>query len=246
MALNKTTFIVLLLIVFHSFVYAQEEQAACLPAKGKLIYQSSLADRKSVADWIMEGPGTLKFNAGWMEMYAPHEKWHHVFWCPRTFPSDFIAEWDVRVLKKEGLLIVFFAAKGDKGQSIFDPGMPERDGTFKYYNRGKIHCYHISYYANNPKHPDRGDSHLRKDPGNVLLQTGEEGISVGSSAKHHMKLIKKGGHIIMFVDNKKIIEYTDEGKTNGPVYTSGHIGFRQMKWTDCEYRNFKVWEIKSL
>jgi hypothetical protein len=123
--------------------------------------------------------------------------------------------------------------------------MPKRDGTFKYYNKGQINCYHISYYANNPKDPDRGDSHLRKDPSYDVLQTGPEGIPTASTSVHHIRLIKDKDHILMFVDDRKIIDYTDDGKTFGPVYTSGKIGFRQMRWTDFRYRDFKVWEIKN-
>jgi hypothetical protein len=234
----------LLLGACITVAYAQEQNKLPASEKGKLVYQNTLADKKAVADWVMEGPGVLKFKDGWMEMYSPGEKWDHVFWCPCVFPADFIAEWDVKLLKKQGLLIVFFAARGNKGQGIFNADLPKRDGTFKYYNKGQINCYHISYYANNPKHPDRGNSRLRKDPGAVLLQTGKEGIDVGSFKKHHIRLVKDGGHITMYVDDKKIIDYMDDGKVKGPVYTSGNIGFRQMRWSDGEYSNFKVWKIK--
>lgn len=222
---------------------AQAGKTSFVPAKGRLIYQNALASQKAVEDWVMEGPGRLDFKNGWMEMHSPGEKWHHVFWCPYIFPSRFIAEWEVKVLQPEGLLIVFFAATGNKGQSIFARNLPKRDGTFRYYNRGEINCYHISYYANNPKHPDRGDTHLRKDPDAILLANGTEGIPVGSFSTHHVKLIKDEGHIMMFVDNRKIMDYTDDGKKYGPVNTLGYIGFRQMRWSDCAYRNFKVWEI---
>jgi hypothetical protein len=145
----------------------------------------------------------------------------------------------------EGLTIIFFAAKGSSGEDIFDPVMPARDGTFKYYNKGQITCYHISYYANNPKNPERDDSHLRKDPMFALLQTGKRGIPKNSTAIHHIQLIKNTANIQMYIDGKKIIDYTDDGKQFGPVYTSGKIGFRQMRWTDFRYRNFKVWALKS-
>jgi len=181
-----------------------------------------------------------------MEMYSPDKKWDHVFWCKKVFPSSFIAEWDIQNMNPEaGLVIVFFAAKGDKGQSIFDPGLPKRDGTFKDYKKGRINCYHISYFANNPKEGDRGNSHLRKDPQFAILQTGEEGISTKSLSVHHIRLIKNKGHIIMYVDNRKIIDYNDDGKMYGPIYQSGNIGFRQMRWSDFQYRDFKVWEIKA-
>jgi hypothetical protein len=215
-------------------------------AKGKMIYENSFSEPQSVSDWIMEGPGALKFSDGWMEMYSPDKKWDHVFWCPKDFSESFIAEWEMQNMDtSNGLTIIFFAAKGTKGEDIFNPSMPKRDGTFKYYNRGQINCYHISYYANNPKNPDRGNSHLRKDPAFDLLQTGPEGIPAASTGVHHIQLIKDKNRIIMYVDDRKIIDYTDDGTTYGPVYGPGKIGFRQMRWTDFRYRDFKVWEIKN-
>ena len=215
-------------------------------AKGKLIYENPFGDKQQVKDWIMEGPGELKFAGGWMEMYSPEQKWDHVFWCPKDFPDSFIAEWDMQNLDTtNGLAIIFFGAKGSNGEDIFDTSMPRRDGTFKYYNKGQMNCYHISYYANNPKAPDRGNTHLRKDPAFDLLQTGEEGIPTSSAGIHHVRLVKAAARIVMFIDERKVIDYTDDGKIYGPLYTAGKIGFRQMRWTDFRYRNFKVWEINN-
>ena len=42
---------------------------------GKLIYQNDLSSEAAVKDWIMEGPGKLQFEDGWMEMYSPEEQW---------------------------------------------------------------------------------------------------------------------------------------------------------------------------
>lgn len=243
--MKRSIITVLFIFLYSVRLHAQDTS---LPAveKGKLIYANALSTGNAVRGWVMEGPGILKFESGWMEMYAPGGKWDHVFWCPQQFPPSFIAEWDVQNLHtEEGLLIIFFAATGDKGQSIFDPGMPARDGTFKYYNRGRINCYHISYYANNPKLPDRGDSHLRKDPMFALLQTGKEGIATKSAAVHHIRLVKHNARIIMQVDGRKIIDYEDDGKKYGPVYQSGCIGFRQMRWSRSRYKNFKVWKVKN-
>ncbi|WP_349318530.1 DUF1961 family protein [Chitinophaga sp. MM2321] len=244
--MKRSILTIFLIICCHAKLPAQDKALFPATEKGKLIYQNTLSAGNTLHDWVMEGPGKLEFKNGWMEMYAPDKKWDHVFWCPQEFPSSFIAEWDVQNLyTEEGLLIIFFAATGDQGQSIFDPGMPARDGTFKYYNKGRINCYHISYYANNPKLPDRDNSHLRKDPLFAMLQTGKEGIPTKSAAVHHIRLIKNKAHIIMLVDDRKIIDYEDDGKTFGPVYQSGRIGFRQMRWSHCRYKNFKVWEIKN-
>jgi hypothetical protein len=61
---------------------------------------------------------------------------------------------------------------------------------------------------------------------------------------HKMRLVKDGAHIMMFVDNRKVIDWTDDGKEYGPVWQGGKMGLRQMKWTHFRYRNFKVWELK--
>ena len=107
--------------------------------KGALLYENGFSDNRSLENWIMEGPGKAICKDGWMEMYSPGEEWHHVFWCGQTFPASFIAEWDVQNRHPEaGLLIVFFAAKGVNGEDIFDASLPERDGTFKYYTKGKV------------------------------------------------------------------------------------------------------------
>lgn len=213
--------------------------------KGDLLYENALSEAGLLKDWVMEGPGKLDYQDGWMHMYSENEQWHHVLWCPETFPSRFIAEWEVQNKHlSAGLLIVFFSANGVNGEDIFDASLPRRDGTFRYYTKDKLNSYHISYYANNPKNPERELAHLRKNNMFALLQTGPEGIEKTSEDIHHLKLIKDHGRIIFYVDERKIIDYTDDGKTNGPLYDKGKIGFRQMQWSHFRYRNFKVWSIK--
>jgi len=214
--------------------------------KGRLLYENSWSTHETVKDWVMEGPGELRFADGWMQMYAENEKWHHVLWCPVEFPSQFIAEWQIQNLHVEaGLLIVFFAAQGTNGEDIFDPALPPRDGAFRFYTKDKLNSYHISYYANNPKNPGRELSHLRKNNMFALVQTGAEGIAKHSEAIHTLRLVKDDGHILFFVDGRKIIDWEDDGETYGPLYRDGKFGLRQMQWSHFRYRNFKVWSIKN-
>lgn len=211
--------------------------------KGELIYESEMNERASLDGWVMEGPGVLDFENGWMQMYSPGEEMHHVFWCPVDFPDSFVAEWEAQNLNPEaGLVIVFFAASGESQQDIFDLSLPSRDGTFDQYTLGKIHSYHISYYANARHNPNRGHANLRKNNTFTLLQEGGRGIPTRSTVIHKIRLVKDGSHIAMFVDGNKIIDHIDDGD-NRPVLRSGKIGFRQMKWTRFQYRNFKVWSI---
>ena len=219
---------------------------ACQHAYGQdLIYFSSLASETELNDWVLEGPGKLEFSQGWMHMYSPEEEGHHVFWCPMNFPSSFIAEWEVQNIETDaGLCIVFFSAKGKNGESIFDPSFPERNGIFKQYTKSKyFNNYHISYYANGKDKRAKEVAHLCKNEGFHKVLVGEPGIPVQSTAIHKMKLVKDGSHITMFVDERKIIDWTDYGKEYGPVLEDGKIGLRQMRWSHFRYRNFKVWSL---
>lgn len=215
--------------------------------KGELIYANDLSKPEDVKDWVMEGPGKTEFREGWMHLFSPDEEFHHVFWCPRDFPDSIIVEWEAQNMEPDaGLCIIFFAAKGIHGEDIFDPSLPRRDGDFTWYIKDQLRNYHISYYANTPKKPDRNTSHLRKNNQFVLVYSGEEGIPTESTAIYKMKLIKKGPVIRMYIDNRKIIDWTDtEENDPRPYYKDGKIGFRQMQWTHFRYRNLRVWSIRD-
>ena len=211
---------------------------------GELLYQNSMESADRVSDWVMEGPGEVSFKDGWMHMQSPDEEMHHVFWCPKRFPTSFIAQWDAQHMETDaGLCIVFFAAAGLNNQSIFSDDLPERNGNFQQYTRGRIRSYHTSYYANAAHNPDRQQTNLRKNPGFHLVQEGEEGIPTNSEDIHTITLAKEGSHIRLWVDDRKVIDWTDEGKVGGSPHGDGYIGLRQMQWTHFRYRNFRVWAL---
>ncbi|MGO2372357.1 MAG: DUF1961 family protein [Pseudoalteromonas prydzensis] len=220
-------------------------------SKGKQLYQSELSTPESVSNWRMEGPGEVTFNNGWLQMHSPNEEMHHVFWSPMDFPDSFIAEWEVQNLKFDaGLVIVFFAAQSVNGEDIFSKNVAKRDGTFEQYTLGDINSYHISYYTNAAHNPDRGHANLRKNNTFTLLQQGQEGIPTLSRTPHKIRLVKNKNHISMFIDERKVIDYKDnieviDGVNIGKPLGSGKIGFRQMKWTKFQYRNFKVWQLNE-
>lgn len=219
------------------------------PVLGELLYRADFDHPASVSEWVMEGPGKVSFKQGWMEMLSPGEEGHHVFWCPENFPDHFIARWEAQSLDPEaGLVIVFFAATGLDGQDIFASELPERDGTFTQYTEGELKSYHISYYANAAHNPGRGHANLRKNNTFSLLQKGDVGIPTESTRPHEVTLIKEGARIRLYVDDRKVIDYTDEtpvvnGIDTGPALERGKIGFRQMKWTHFRYNNFRVYAI---
>ncbi|MGK7393280.1 MAG: DUF1961 family protein [Candidatus Cyclobacteriaceae bacterium M3_2C_046] len=239
----KTNLLVIPILFLVNVALAQESAGRHAP---ELIYENDFSDPAKVKDWIMEGPGKTLFKDGWMHMYSPGEEFHHVFWCPKDFPDSIIVEWEAQNMEPDaGLCILFFAAHGTGGRDIFDPALPERDGDFTYYIKDQLNSYHISYYANTPMKPDRGDSHLRKNNQFRLVFTGAEGIPTNSEAIHQLRLVKEGNHIQFLVDQRKIIDWTDNHENDPrPYYKGGKIGLRQMQWTHFRYRNFRVYKIK--
>jgi len=213
--------------------------------KGKLIYDNPMSDKESLINWSMEGPGTTEFKDNWMHLYSPNEEGHHVLWCPDDIPGSFIAEWEVQNMETDaGLLILFFSAKGVKGEDIFDQSLKKRDGIFKGYTRSDINNYHISYYANGRDNPERVVAHLRKNTSFNLVQNGEYGIPANSEAIHKVVLSKNDNKIIMTINDREVINWTDDGKKYGLVLQDGKMGFRQMQWTHFRYRNFKVYALE--
>jgi hypothetical protein len=217
---------------------------------GTLLYESALDAPGSIDGWVMEGPGVTSFEDGWMTMASKQpdstiKQGHIVHWCPRDFPERFVAEWEMQILSKEGLCIVFFAAKGLDGEDIFDPKLPKRTGIFRQYHTGAISCYHISYYANTPSSPGRITANMRKNNGFHLVANGPPGIEPGSDTVHAVRLIKDAAHVQLQVDGNVIIDFTDDGQRYGPVLGGGKIGFRQMQWTIARYRSFRVRELRT-
>ena len=228
-------------LVCSSITLGLAQTSSDIAVKADLLYEKSFADAANMDGWRMEGEAKTEYKDGWMFMQSPSEASHNVYWCLETFPANFIAEWEVQNHHPEsGLCIIFFAAAGMNGEDVFDSSLKPRNGIFKQYTKGDINNYHISYYANTPTQKDRPFSHLRKNKGFKKVQVGKPGIPAASSDIHKLKLIKQNGRIQLFLDDKAIIDWTDDNPLE-----SGKIGFRQMKWTQFAYRNFKVWSVKQ-
>ncbi len=211
--------------------------------RGSEIYVRRLAEPADVADWVLEGPGEIRFRDGWMELKSQRPdgpNGHLVFWPRGDFPDRMLVEFEFEVLSEHGLNILFFGARGHGGRDIFDPILKARDGTFIDYTHGDIDSYHISYFANAPAEP-RAVANLRKNSGFFLLANGPVALPAGGTGRsHRAALLKEGARLRMAVDGEIIIDFTDDGARAGPVWGAGRIGFRQMQWSACRYRNLRV------
>lgn len=213
------------------------------PHRGAEIYFRRLARAEDVADWVLEGPGNVHFRDGWMELSSQRPdgpNGHVVFWPRAELPDRILVEFEFEVLSEHGLNILFFGARGHGDRDIFDPAIKVRDGTFIDYTHGDIDSYHISYFANAPAEP-RAVANLRKNSGFFLLANGPVALAKGGTGRsHRATLLKDGAHLRMAVDGEVLIDFTDDGLRAGPVWGAGKLGFRQMQWSSCRYRNLRV------
>ncbi len=201
-------------------------------------------------DWVLEGPAETEVKSGRLHI-RNDPSGNCVLWNTREFPESFVAEWDFQHHHPQGLAIVFFAARGIDGGSIFAPGLPKRGGAFGNYTRGKIQCYHTSYTATDEDGVPRGTTHLKKDAGDRLkggkAAAGPGFIDGKTDRPYRLRLAKLKNRILLEVDGKVSFDWTDTGEKGGPPFQGGRIGFRQMRHAiEASYGELKVQRIVEI
>ncbi len=219
--------------------------------KMELIYENPLACEDDVKDFVLEGKANISFENGVMRMEnaisaAEGQKANYVFWCDREFPDNIMITWKFKPVKEPGLAILFFAAKGKKGESIFDKSLAERTGEYVLYHHGDINAFHVSYFRR--KEPDERAFHtcnLRKSYGFHLVTQGADPIPDAADASdfYELKVVKKTDRVEFYVNDLLSFAFDDDGKTYGDFLTDGRIGFRQLAPMIGEYSDLKVYKL---
>jgi hypothetical protein len=222
-----------------------------IPQMNTLIYENDLSRSELIDDFIQEGKAQISFNNGRLRMQnalplSAGKKAHFVIWCPKDFPNKVKVRWEFKPLVEPGLAMIFFGAQNLDGGSIFDESLPKRDGQYAQYHSGFINTYHLSYFRR--KQVSERAFHtcnLRKSKGFHSVTSGADPIPSVIDIKnpYQMELIKYGGHIRFSINDLRILEWIDDGKTLGPILTEGKIGFRQMAPLVAEYANLKVYSV---
>ena len=212
--------------------------------KGELIVEDTF-DEPWEQNWVLEGPGILTQENGRLRMQEPDRDAEGanniVLWNKTMHPADFIAEWEFTPNTIEGLCIVFFSAKGVNGETIFDPSLAPRDGTFSGYTMGDVNSYHISYFRNTcTRSPNCA---LRKNSGFWRVAGGYDFIPLEAGATSKLTLVKRGAHVQLAINGHVSIDWVDDG-TRGGIWGSGWFGLRQMLTTDGWYDNVRIWAVK--
>ena len=206
------------------------------------VYQTAFNDPAELKNWKIEGGRRASIEQGRLVLENSDKDDHLVCWLKTEAPADFLLEFSVRPQnRKEGLNIVFFNARGARGESVFDPTLKPRNGNFRQYHSGDLNNYHISYWA-----PNRGTVNVRKNAGFHLVATGTDLIAdAPADAFQVVRLYKRGGKIRLMVGDIIAVAFDDDGKANGPVWThSGWIALRQMGHTArCEYEHLKIFPL---
>ncbi len=209
------------------------------------VYETSFDDPGELRDWKLEGGMRMSIQDGNLVLESkPGQVLNHlVCWLTKEMPADFLLEFTLRPQDRtEGLNIVFFSTRGIHGESIFDPALKPRDGTFKQYHSGDLNGYHISYWAG-----ERGHANLRKNAGFSYVAAGPDLIRDAPQGSWQVvRLYKRGGTIRLMVDDVVSLGFDDDGRTHGPVWNHpGWIGLRQMGRTvRCEYGSLKVFPLQ--
>ncbi len=214
----------------------------------KVVYENPLNSEACLKDFQLEGEAKISFNKGVMRLesgLSPEEgqKADFVLWCKASLPSDILVEWEFRPVKEPGLAMMFFAAKGRNGKSIFDDAVIRRSGDYEQYHSGDINAFHVSYFRRKEQE-DRNFHvcHLEKSLGSHLVAQGADPIPDASanSPWYTMAVMKKTGKIQFYINDLLILDYSDDGITYGDILTGGCIGFRQEAPLVAEYRNLRV------
>lgn len=220
-------------------------------AEEKLVFEDRFTD---ISNWQAEGPHLVEVNDGRLHVKTVDDerKVGQYVWCRRELPDDFRIEYDVTPLTQSGFFLIFFCVRGVGGEDILGPELfeqylnwkawrpyedwdkytspPER----KQYHGSRIRGYHISYRRN-----ENANCNCRKNPGLVLVKSTEIDALLPKGKSAHVVLSKQGGRIVLKVNDRLFMDYTDTDKP----WKGGRFAFRNVYESEAYYQNVKVVDL---
>ena len=200
------------------------------------LLESGQRTRRPPADaWVLEGDGRAWTEDGALRLATHHDankEAHLVLWLNRVFPGDVLVDYTFTPeTVQRGLHILFWSARRSAGGDIFELGLPRRHGDFHPYIVGELDSYHASVFATDDQNLRR-TANLRKNSGFALVSVGEDRIGgADTPGPFRVRLLKVGPRMTLAVDDHVVLDYTDDGRSHGPVLDAGHLGLRLMSHT---------------
>jgi|GEM_PF-1846404 len=209
------------------------------------LFDSDRRVREPDAEWVIEGEGRAFTEGGELvietDRPTPPSRWegggavwetpgHVVLWLNKRLPERILVEYDLTVEDpSRGLQILFFAARGPDGGSIFQPGLSMRGGRFDKYirNPSEFLSYHVSLWAA-PYGLPRRSSNLRKNGDFLLLAAGDDRIAPNGSGPHRIRVLHDGARIAAEVGGVRVIDFQEDPALSGPPLPGGYVGLRMM------------------
>lgn len=216
---------------------------------GKVLYRNALASESDIEDFRLEGQAKFTFPNRRLRVEnvldpSLGQKANFVYWCPADFPDNVAFSWEFSPLKEPGLCMFFFSATGRNGEDLFDPKLAPRSGEYRQYHHGDINALHASYFRRNaPKSAMQLNlCNLRKSWGFHLVAQGPDPIPSADRASppYRIQVVKIGPRLWFNIQDILCYQWTDDGKSFGPLLGRGKIGFRQMAPMVAEYANLQV------
>ncbi len=208
----------------------------------KIIYTSPLSDPGDIRNFVVEGASSTDFGDGCMKLSGGPGS-DALLWVPKFFPADVKIEWEFRPAGSGSFGELFFAARPlVRGADMFGSDVATRDGIYSRYHSGDISAFHVSYYRRStPEERSFHTCELRKSCGYCLVAEGADPIpETSGEVWYRMCVVKRKSNVSFFINDLKILEYDDDGRSFGDQLTGGFVGIRQQADTQAFYRNLKV------
>jgi len=230
-----------------------EEKMADKGATGKVIFEESFD--KGMENWVSEGPHTVEVKDGRLHVKTVQGgNLGQFVWCRKELPDNFRVEFDVTPVSDSGFFLIFFCVQGVKGEDILGPELFDNYFNWKTWkdyqdwdkytsppkrkHDSRIRGYHTSYRRN-----ELANCNLRKNPGLNLVKSSDLKSLLPRDKTAHVVLAKEGAHVTLVVNGETFMDWTDDGKIDGPFYNGGRFGFRQVYDADGHYDNVKIYDL---
>ena len=151
-------------------------------------------------------------------------------------------------LREPGLAMLFFAACGKEGSSLFDPSLTPRTGEYAQYHHGDINAFHLSFFRRKEKDERRFHTcNLRKSYGFYLAAQGADPLPNAEDAEgfYRLSLLKQGPDVRFAINDLEVLTFHDDGQQYGPLLGGGCIGLRQLAPMAGDYANLRVFSVKK-
>ena len=212
--------------------------------RGRTVARYDFSDYEQLKDWVIEGPGKVQIRDNRLVVNTSNPIGDTVCWLKQDLPKEFLFEWEFIPDSTQRLAIIFFCAKGKRGEDILTGGLASRNGIFQQYINGDFNWYHISYWC-----PWRRTVHLRKNSGFYLpmraRHPGPEPHTEWIGNVHKYALLFRDNVLVLVKNGKIVLRYNDnQGNFGLPFNTGGKIGLQLMRPTKAMYDNIQLSEIK--